>query len=250
MYILVTNDDGYTAPGIAALIDAVRDLGNFCVVAPVNNHSGASSSLTLSNDIQVYPKGDHFYAVSGTPTDCVHLALSGDFLPQQPDLIISGINDGANMGDDTIYSGTVAAAIEGHLFHIPAFAFSMTQKSSRYLTTGAAVARDLVQRFLRHGGSIAPAPLYNVNIPDLPAHELSGTVCTRLGRRHVAEPAVCLSKTADCLTYQIGEAGEALDDAEGTDFAAVRAGYVSVTPLMVDLTAVPQIAPVRDWLAK
>lgn len=250
MHILVTNDDGYDAPGIAALIEAVTGLGNVSVVAPLRNHSGASSSLTLMGDVEVRRRGGGRFVVAGTPTDCVHLALTGGFLPQVPDLIVSGVNDGANMGDDTIYSGTVAAAIEGHLFDVPAMAFSMSVKPAQHFSAGAAVARRLVQKFCRarprRGGG---APLLNVNIPDLPASLLGKTVPTRLGRRHVAQPALLVRQNSESLVYRIGEAGAARDEASGTDFDAVRRGMVSVTPLMIDLTAAGEWDNVADWLA-
>lgn len=247
MHILVTNDDGYLAPGIAALRQAMAGLGELSVVAPLVNRSAASSSLTWNGDIAVHPQGEQVYAVDGTPTDCVHLALTGDFLPRLPDLIVSGINDGANMGDDTIYSGTVAAAIEGHLFHIPAFAFSMVVKPAQHFATGAAVARQLVERFLR-ARPPGYIPLINVNIPDIPAADLAGVVHTRLGKRHVAKPAVLRGKSETCLTYRIGEAGEAKDDAPGTDFAAVHNKQVSLTPLMTDMTDAALLPAMADWL--
>ncbi|MCH9704675.1 MAG: 5'/3'-nucleotidase SurE [Proteobacteria bacterium] len=246
MRILVTNDDGYQAPGIAALIEAMQGLGEITVVAPEKNHSGASSSLTLRNAIDVHERGERYYIVAGTPTDCIHLALSGNFLPHKPDLIVSGINDGSNMGDDTIYSGTVAAAIEGHLFNIAAIAFSMANKQVQHFATGAAVARQLVQHFCANPPP--GIPLYNVNIPDIALDQLGAIVPTRLGRRHIAQPAVFKKKKENCLTYQIGEAGNAKDDAPGSDFAAVQQGMVSVSPLMIDLTATAELDTVADWL--
>ena len=247
VHILVTNDDGVGAPGIAALRQAMAGLGDLSVVAPVKNRSAASSSLTWDSDIRVHRREANVYAVEGTPTDCVHIALTGCFLPRLPDLIVSGINDGANMGDDTIYSGTVAAAIEGHLFHIPAFAFSMIAKPAQHFATGALVARQVVERFVR-ARPPGRVPLYNVNIPDIPAEELGAFVHTRLGRRHVAKPATLRGEDAQCLTYRIGEAGEAKDDAPGTDFAALRHNQVSITPLMTDLTDSALLPAVADWL--
>lgn len=248
MRILVSNDDGIDAPGLQALVEAVRDLGDLYIVAPTRNYSGASSSLTLADEIVIYPRGSQTYAVDGTPTDCVHVALTGDFLPARPDLIVSGINDGANMGDDTIYSGTVAAAVEGHLFDIPAFAFSIASKPAQHFTSGAAVARRLVRHFCYHRPP--GTPLYNVNIPDVPADQLGELVHTRLGRRHVAKSSICCYKKPTAMAYRIGEAGAAKDDAPDTDFYAVNHGQVSVTPLMIDLTAADEVSGVGDWLAQ
>ncbi|MGI9306175.1 MAG: 5'/3'-nucleotidase SurE [Gammaproteobacteria bacterium] len=247
MNILVTNDDGFDAPGIRFLAEAAEGLGEIFVVAPDKNHSGASSSLTLTKEIAVRRAADGRYRVFGTPSDCIHLALTCDFLPVRPDLIVSGINNGANMGDDTIYSGTVAAAIEGHLFGVPGFAFSMAGKSARHFAAGAAVARDFMRRFQRR--QVPGVPLFNINIPDAPAESPPQTEITRLGRRHPAQKSVSRPSAANGdLIFVIGDAGDAQDDAPGTDFHAVLNGAVSVTPLMIDLTDAAQIAPVREWL--
>ena len=247
MNILVTNDDGYDAPGIHHLREAMTGLGTIMVAAPDKNHSGASSALTLSRGISVHCEAPGCYRISGTPGDCVHLALTAGFLPAMPDLIVSGVNDGSNMGDDTIYSGTVAAVIEGHLFGIPGFAFSMAGKSGRYFEAGAAAARRLVMHFQqkRLGG----VPLLNVNIPDAPPKESPEIVITRLGRRHPAQPADCRETKDGDEVYFIGEAGAAQDNAAGTDFHAVECGNISATPLMIDLTDAAQFADLREWLS-
>lgn len=246
MHILVTNDDGYSAEGIKALIDVAGEFGDVTVVAPSRNYSGASSSLTLKNDITVHQLGDNNWRVDGTPTDCVHLALTGDFLPTRPDLIVSGINDGANMGDDTIYSGTVAAAIEGHLFDVPALAFSMAAQPARHFDCGALTVRRLLA--LWQQTPLDRQCLLNVNIPDIPPDQWRGFRQTRLGRRHAAEPAISRGKTDTHQTFIIGDAGAAKDAGDGTDFYAVENGYTSVTPLMIDLTADEQTEAIARWL--
>jgi 5'-nucleotidase len=245
MKILVSNDDGYLAPGLAALVDAIRDLGEVTVVAPEQNHSGASNSLTLSRPLTIREGHNGFWFVNGTPTDCVHLAVTG-FLDFRPDIVVSGINDGANMGDDTIYSGTVAAAMEGYLLGIPAIAFSLARKGYDHLDAAAQCAREVVLRSI--SSSLENAPLLNVNLPAVPRSEVKGFAATRLGRRHKAEPAIKASNPHGEPVYWVGAAGPAADDGPGTDFHAVAAGYVSVTPLKVDLTHVEQVERIRAWL--
>ena len=245
MKILITNDDGMDAEGIRLLTEAMTGLGEVMVAAPAKNHSGASSALTLTGEIAVQHEGAEKWRIYGTPSDCVHLALTGDFLPAKPDLIVSGINSGANMGDDTIYSGTVAAVIEGHLFGVPGMAFSMAGKSECNYAAGAQAARVLVSQFLQK--KFLGLPLLNVNIPDLSTWR--GFAATRLGRRHAAEPALrCGAAENGTISFVIGEAGEARDHGEGTDFYAVEHGLVSVTPLMVDLTDASQISRTHEWL--
>lgn len=247
MNILVTNDDGYDAPGIRHLLSSMEGMGNIMLAAPDQNHSGASSSLTLSRSISVHQPLPGHYRIGGTPSDCIHLAMTGDFLPMVPDLIVSGINDGANMGDDTIYSGTVAAVIEGHLFGVPGFAFSMAGKSARHFAVGAAVARHFVMQFKQK--KYAGLPLLNINIPDAPAAQLADIAVTRLGRRHPAQPAICRATTDDGgRVFVIGDAGAAQDNSPGTDFYAVERGQISVTPLMIDLTDAAQMARLEAWL--
>ena len=245
MKILVSNDDGYLAPGLAALVDAIRGLGDLTVVAPEQNHSGASNSLTLSRPLSVRKGANGFWYVNGTPTDCVHLAVSG-FLDFRPDMVVSGINDGANMGDDTLYSGTVAAAMEGFLLGIPSIAFSLAAKGSAHLDDAAHFAREVLARTVDR--ALPEAALLNVNFPDLPRAAVKGIVATRLGRRHKAEPAIKSANPHGETIYWVGAAGPAADDGPGTDFHAVAQGCVSVTPLQVDLTHFGQVEHVRAWL--
>ncbi len=245
MRILISNDDGFQAPGILALYDAVRDLGEITVVAPDKNRSGASNSLTLQRPLSVKTAPNGFRYVDGTPTDCVHLAVTG-LLGFRPDIVISGINDGENMGDDTLYSGTVAAAMEGFLLGIPSIAFSMSRKPPQHWETGAAVARTLVQRL------IAQPPqkpfLLNVNVPDVPSAQFHGTKVTRLGKRHAAEPTIPTTNPRGDVVWWVGAAGPAAETGEGTDFHAVANGFASITPLMVDLTAHNAMPDVAAWL--
>ncbi len=246
MRILLSNDDGYFAPGLAHLADALDDLGEVVVVAPERDRSAASNSLTLDRPLAVRRSANGFLFVNGTPTDCVHLAVTG-LLDRMPDLIVSGINLGANMGDDTIYSGTVAAATEGFQLGIPAIAVSLTSKAGRNFATAARVARDLVRQF--QARPIAHAVLLNVNVPDVPFETLGGTVVTRLGKRHKAEGVVKVENPRGELMYWIGAAGAAQDAGPGTDFHAIASNRVSVTPLQVDLTHAHQIARIEEWLA-
>ena len=246
MRILVSNDDGYLAPGLRALADALSSVGEVTVVAPEQNCSGASNSLTLNRPLSVRRADSGFLVVNGTPTDCVHVALTG-LLDQLPDVVVSGINDGQNMGDDTIYSGTVAAATEGFLFGIPSFAFSQVDKGHAHLDAAARCAAALVQRFSRRPFG-APV-LLNINIPNLPAASLQPAVCTRLGRRHQAEPVIRQVNPRGETIYWVGAPGEARLAGPGTDFHAVARGAVSVTPLQVDLTHVHQLAQIEEWLA-
>jgi 5'-nucleotidase len=235
MKILLSNDDGYQAPGILALHDAIKDLGEVEVVAPEHNNSAKSNALTLHSPLYVQQSANGFRYVNGTPADCVHVALTG-LLGYRPDLVVSGINNGANMGDDTIYSGTVGAAMEGYLFGIPAIAFSQTQKGWANLDAAAATARELVRQVLA-ARAIEEAPwLLNVNIPNLPLEQLKPFRICRLGRRHAAEKVISQTSPHGETMYWIGGAGAAKDDAEGTDFHATASGHVSVTPLKVDLT--------------
>ncbi len=247
MKILVSNDDGYAAPGLAALVAALKPLAELIVIAPEQNHSGASNSLTLNRPLSVRTADNGFLFVNGTPTDCVHLAITG-LLDFKPDMVVSGINNGANMGDDTIYSGTVAAATEGFLLGIPAIAFSLAGRGWDHLTTAASVAADVVARFQRDP-SVEPV-LYNVNIPAVDAAHLKGLHATRLGRRHKAEPAVRAENPHGETVWWVGAAGPAADDGPGTDFHAVANGYVSVTPLQIDLTHFEKVTHVRDWLGR
>jgi len=235
MRILIANDDGYLAPGLAALVRACEGLGELDIVAPEQNASGTSNSLTLHRPLSVHTAANGFRYVTGTPSDCVHIALTG-LLPQRPDLVVSGINNGANMGDDTLYSGTVAAAMEGYLFGIPAIAFSQTQKGWAHLDAAARKARELVRQVLA-GPITWDAPwLLNVNIPNLPEADLKPFRICRLGRRHAAEKVIAQTSPHGETMYWIGGAGPAKDSAEGTYFHATAQGHVSITPLKVDLT--------------
>jgi 5'-nucleotidase len=234
MRILVSNDDGYLAPGLAALTAAMRPFGDITVVAPEQNSSGASSSLTLSRPLTVRTAPDGVIFINGTPSDCVHIALTG-LLDERPDLIVSGINNGQNMGDDTIYSGTVAAAMEGFLFGIPAIAFSQVQKGWGEIDAAAAAARSIVDRVL--GGSVPRGPwLLNVNIPNVADAASLPRRITRLGRRHASQPVIRQTNPRGEPIYWIGPSGDARDAGEGTDFHATAAGRISITPLQIDLT--------------
>lgn len=244
MLILVSNDDGYYAPGLAALVDAVSPLADVVVVAPETNQSGTSNALTLSRPLFVRTAANGYLYVNGTPSDCVHVALTG-VLDQRPDLIVSGINQGANMGDDTLYSGTVAAATEGYLFGIPAVAFSQVERGWSHLDAAAAVARQFVERLIAQPWS-RPS-LINVNIPNRPLSELQGWETTRLGKRHPSEPVVRTESPSGETAYWIGPAGAEADATPGTDFHAVAQGRVSVTPLRVDLTHTDRLEEARQW---
>lgn len=245
MKILVSNDDGYLAPGLAALADALSAIAEIAVVAPDSNRSGSSNSLTLDRPLSVYRADNGFYFVNGTPSDCVHVALTGGLAGFRPDLVVSGINQGQNMGDDTLYSGTVAAATEGYLFGIPAIAFSQVDKGWEHLDSAARVARDIVE----HRLDMLPAPyLLNVNIPNLPYEQLRGLRATRLGKRHESEPVIRTADPHGREIYWIGPAGRAKDAGPGTDFDAVATGHVSLTPLQIDLTHTAQLDMLRKGL--
>lgn len=235
MKILISNDDGFQAPGIVALYDALKDLGEVEVVAPEHNNSAKSNALTLHSPLYIKQASNGFRYVNGTPADCVHIALTG-LLGYRPDLVVSGINDGANMGDDTIYSGTVGAAMEGYLFGVPAIAFSQTEKGWKHLDAAAAKARELVSQLLQHQLAADAPWLLNVNIPSLPLEQIKPMRICRLGRRHIAEKVITQTSPRGETMYWIGAAGKAKDDADGTDFHATFQGHVALTPLQVDLT--------------
>lgn len=245
MRILLSNDDGYFAPGLAALAEALHGLGEIVVVAPEQNRSGASNSLTLDRPLLLKKAANGFYFVNGTPTDCVHLAVTG-MLDELPDIIVSGINLGANMGDDTIYSGTVAAATEGYLLGIPSIAISMTSPEGNNFASAGLVARQMVERFIRN--PITEPVLLNVNVPDIPHAELKGMEVTRLGRRHKAEPVVKMISPRKETVYWVGAAGAAADAGPGTDFNAIERGFVSITPLQIDLTHSAQLSSINQWM--
>ena len=244
MRILLSNDDGYFAPGLEHLAAALAAHAEITVVAPERDRSGASNSLTLDRPLTVRRAPNGFLFVNGTPTDCVHLAVTG-LLDRLPDMVISGINLGANMGDDTIYSGTVAAATEGYLLGIPSIAISLASKTAAHFETAAQVALDLLRR---HGTGNKGAWLLNVNVPDVARPVLKGYRITRLGRRHKAENVIKTTNPRGETVYWVGPAGAAADAGEGTDFDAVEQGYASVTPLQIDLTDHDQMQAVGSWL--
>jgi len=232
MKILISNDDGYLAPGIVMLASALANFADVTVVAPDSNRSGTSNALTLDRPLTVQRADNGFYFVNGTPSDCVHIALTS-ILKEMPDLIVSGINQGQNMGDDTLYSGTVAAATEGFLFGVPAIAFSQVNKGWAHLDVATKYATDLV----KFGFPELPRPyLLNVNIPNLPLHEIKGIRTARLGKRHASEPVIPMLDPQGREIFWIGPPGGIRDGGDGTDFDVTSKAYVSVTPLQVDLT--------------
>jgi 5'-nucleotidase len=244
MKILISNDDGYLAPGLVALANALKPLGEITVVAPDSNRSGASNALTLDRPLSVFRADNGFYFVNGTPSDCVHIALTS-ILNGMPDLVVSGINQGQNMGDDTLYSGTVAAATEAYLFGVPAIAFSQKEKGWAHLRDAARYARQIIE----HGFPSLGRPfLLNVNIPNLPFEDIKGIRATRLGKRHTSEPVIRALDPHEREIYWIGPPGAAKDAGVGTDFHAVAENYVSITPLQVDLTNLAQIQKISDDL--
>jgi 5'-nucleotidase len=242
MHFLVSNDDGYLAPGLLALVKALRPLGKITVIAPEQNHSGASNSLTLSRPLSIHRvaggERDGFLFVNGTPTDCVHIALTG-FLEDRPDYVISGINQGENMGEDVLYSGTVAAAIEGVMFGIPGIAFSQVDRGWAKIDDAARIAHDVVKQAVEGGiagGQGQHAALINVNLPNHTYESLKGWRVTRLGNRHPSQPVIMQKSPRGEAIYWIGPAGEAKDASAGTDFDAINQGYVSLTPLQLNLS--------------
>lgn len=246
MRILLSNDDGYSAPGLDILAKTLGQIAEIVVVAPERNRSGASNSLTLDRPLTVRQAANGFFYVNGTPTDCVHLAVTG-LLDPLPDMVISGINDGANMGDDTIYSGTVAAAMEGYLLGIPSIAVSMAKHAPQHFDTAARVVLDMVTRF--QSNAFPPPVLLNINVPDLPFDQLGGMKVVRLGKRHKAEPVIRWVTPRNETVYWVGAAGAAQDAGDGTDFNAIEQGMVTVTPLQIDLTQYAQLDALDAWLA-
>jgi 5'-nucleotidase len=245
MKILLSNDDGYHAEGLAALASAVGSLAETVIVAPDRNQSGASHSLTLDAPLRVGTTAEGVYFVSGTPTDCVHLAITG-LLDEEPDMVVAGINHGSNLGDDVLYSGTVAAAIEGRFLGLPAIAVSLTGDDPQHFSTAAQATCSLIERLWNH-----PLPadtILNVNVPDVPFDELRGYQATRLGFRHRSEPMVQAFDPKGQPIYWVGPAGSGQDAGPGTDFHAVGEGFVSVTPMQVDLTRYDAIETLGVWL--
>lgn len=243
MRILLSNDDGVHAPGLRALADSMRTLtDDITVVAPDRNRSGASNSLTINSPLRIRTLDNGFLSVDGTPTDCVHLAVTG-YLDQLPDIVVSGVNDTANLGDDVWYSGTVAAAMEGRFLGLPAIAMSLC--GDQHFKTAAQVAKLLVQRLLRD--PLPAATILNVNVPDVPYADLKGFEVTRLGTRHIAEPLIKEKDPRGETIYWIGPPGKEQDAGEGTDFYAVERQYVSLTPLNVDITHYACFDQLSDW---
>ena len=245
MRILISNDDGYSAEGIRALAKALAEMAEITVVAPDRNRSGASNSLTLENPLRLNRLEDGVYRVDGTPTDCVHLAITG-LLEHEPDMVVSGINAGANLGDDVLYSGTVAAAMEGRFLGRPAIAISLNGHTATHFETAAWVAKKLVNQLKT---SALPADtILNVNVPDIPIEDITGFETTRLGHRHKADPVIKELDPRGREMYWVGPAGEEQDAGPGTDFDAIRRGAVSVTPLQIDLTSYKAMDSVANWL--
>lgn len=245
MNILVSNDDGVFAPGIKALSAMLETIAKVQIVAPDRNRSGASNSLTLSRPLTVKETENGAFCVEGTPTDCVHLALTG-LLDTQFDMVVSGINDGANLGDDILYSGTVAAAMEGRYLGLPAIAVSLAGEKPHYYSTAAEVVKKLVLELQTH--NLPSQTILNVNVPNLPIDEIKGIQVTRLGTRHCAEKAFKEFDPRGRPIYWIGLPGLEADSGVGTDFYAVNAGYVSITPLHLDLTNYKVFDQLSQWV--
>ncbi|MDH3526591.1 MAG: 5'/3'-nucleotidase SurE [Gammaproteobacteria bacterium] len=245
MRILISNDDGYQSAGIRILADTLSEVAEVTVVAPDRDRSGASNSLTLDSPIRARQADNGFTYVDGTPTDCVHLAITG-LLDEEPDMVVAGINAGANLGDDVLYSGTVAAAMEGRFLGLPAIAVSLVSERYAHFETAARVTLDLVRRLLSN--SLPADTILNVNVPDLPLEKLAGMQATRLGHRHKSEAVVQMQDPRGRPVYWVGPAGSEQDAGPGTDFFAVRTGYVSVTPLDVDLTRYKALEGLGSWL--
>ena len=244
MRILISNDDGVYAPGLRALAQSLSDLGEIVVMAPDRNRSGSSNSLSLTRPIRVQLLDNGHYCVEGTPTDCVHLALTG-FFDQAIDIVVSGINDGSNLGDDVLYSGTVAAAMEGRYLGLPAVAFSMVGENIQHFDTAAYLAKQLLNHM--HLNQLPAQTILNINIPDLPLAQIKGVQVTRLGTRHAAEPTIKQKDPRGRTMYWIGPPGIEADAGPGSDFYAVSQGYVSITPLNLDLTHYKAMDALNSW---
>ena len=243
MRILISNDDGYQADGIIQLAKSLSEIAEVIVVAPSENKSAASSSLTIGKPLKPIQIDTNIYAIDATPTDCVHLALCG-FIKESIDLVVTGINFGANLGDDVIYSGTVAGAIEGRFLGLPSIAMSLASWECKHFETAGNVAKLLVAQIDK--APLAYNTIINVNVPDIPMSEIKGIKSTRLGNRHKSEPSI--QDLKDPSLYWIGENGKEADNGEGTDFHAVSNNFVSVTPLQIDLTKYPELKQVSEWL--
>jgi 5'-nucleotidase len=245
MRILISNDDGYKAKGIKQLTKSLSEIAEVIVIAPSDNKSAASSSLTLGRPLKPIQIEKNIYTIDATPTDCVHLALCG-FIKESIDLVVTGINFGANLGDDTIYSGTVAGAIEGRFLGLPSIAMSLASWEGNHFETAGEIAKRLVTQIDK--SELSNNTIINVNVPDIPFNEIKGFKSTRLGSRHKSEPSV--KDKTDSSLYWIGENGKEADNLDGTDFHAISNNFVSVTPLQIDLTKYSELKPVRDWLQK
>jgi len=253
MNILLSNDDGFIAPGINILRDVLNKsakVANVVTIAPDRDRSGASNSLTLDMPLRITERGEQFYSVNGTPTDCVHLALTGLYEGDEPDIVISGINAGANMGDDVIYSGTVAAAMEGRNLGLPAMAVSITSFKPKHFESAAKAVINLLEKLPSLCLTVEDlaATILNVNVPDLPYEKIKGFQATRLGKRHKAEPVIRSKDPRGDEIFWVGPVGEEADAGEGTDFYAIQKGYISVTPIHIDLTRYSAINATKDWL--
>jgi 5'-nucleotidase len=245
MKILISNDDGVHAPGLRALADALGKIADITVVAPDRNRSGVSNSLTLEHPLRVITAANGFFGVNGTPTDCVHLAVTG-LLKEMPDMVVSGINEGSNLSDDVLYSGTVAAATEGRFLGLPSIAVSLAGPRCEHYDTAAAIAKMLVERLRQT--PLTYDTILNVNVPDLPLSELKGIQVTRLGTRHIAEPTIKAVDPRGRKIYWVGQPGPEQDAGPGTDFYAVNTGYVSITPLHLDLTHHKVLNELSEWV--
>jgi len=245
MKILISNDDGVHAPGLAYLADALSKVADITVVAPDRNRSGVSNSLSLEHPLRIISTPNGFYSVNGTPTDCVHLAVTG-LLKEMPDMVVSGINEGSNLSDDVIYSGTVAAATEGRFLGLPALAISLAGPRSVHYETAAQIAKILVEQLKTQ--PLTSSTILNVNVPDLPFSELKGIQVTRLGTRHIAEPTIKAEDPRGRKIFWIGPPGPEQDAGPGTDFYAVNTGYVSITPLHFDLTHHKVLDELSGWV--
>lgn len=245
MKILISNDDGVHAPGLARLAEALGKIADIIVVAPDRNRSGVSNSLTLENPLRVITAANGFYSVNGTPTDCVHIAITG-MLKEMPDMVVAGINEGSNLSDDVLYSGTVAAATEGRFLGLPAIAVSLAGPRCEHYDTAALVAKQLVEQL--RNSPLTFDTILNVNVPDVPFSELKGIQVTRLGTRHIAEPTIKSLDPRGRKIYWIGAPGLEQDAGPGTDFYAVNSGYVSITPLQLDLTQYKVLDELSSWV--
>ena len=244
MHFLLSNDDGYQSPALAALAEMLAELGKVTVVAPDRDRSGASNSLTLDSPLHVKQDSRGYHYVNGTPTDCVHLAITG-LLAEEPDMVISGINTGANLGDDVLYSGTVAAAMEGRFMGCPAIAFSLAGERQSDYQPAVKIAKSIIQSIMKKS---LDDVLLNVNIPDINYEQIEGIEVTRLGNRHKSEPVLEAFDPRGRKVYWVGPVGSEQDAGEGTDFHAIRSNKVSITPLQVDLTRHQSLPTLSAWI--